>query len=659
MRRLRFAASLLLLGACTVDDGAQKAYTGCTRNADCGSGARCDRGYCLPDPTACLEGDVIRCYEGPAGTEDVGVCHGGQRECVDGRLGSCLGQVTPSPEQACNNKNDDCDALTDEIDGTECQTARPGVCAAGILTCTRTGSTACVSITSSTAEICNDLDDDCDGQKDNILASLCYTSTVGCQPSADGAYRCLGSCRSGLRSRCVGGAPDCAGEQPPVREVCAPPSELALDENCDGHIDEGCPCMLGAVGPCYTGPTGTATVGSCHAGTHRCVQNAMGGVEFDECVDQALPADETCANLGADDNCNGVPDDISGLGDDCRDEGLRGECKKGKLACAGGGALSCLTQTATTERCNLLDDDCDGAVDNGFMTQTDAANCGACGRACGAGLSCCGGECVDRQTDRQSCGICGRACADGEECCQGECKRVDSDESNCGLCGRGCAPGATCCGGSCADTRTSTTHCGGCDRGCGGAQACCGSTCAPPNAPACTGCAMTCTGGATCCPPICTDRQTDPSNCGSCGRRCGPDQLCCAGDCVPVGPDHCGGCAACPNSGDQCCGGACRANDESNCQGCNVHCGGGEVCCESGCANLGSSGANCGACGRPCSAGFQCSAGLCCPVGEHNSDGICCDAGQSNVGGRCCPSGNRLCGGQCCGGVCLFGACVG
>ena len=87
--------------------------------------------------------------------------------------------------------------------------------------------------------------------------------------------------------------------------------------------------------------------------------------------------------------------------------------------------------------------------------------------------------------------------------------------------------------------------------------------------------------------------------------------------------------------------------------------GGGEVCCQSGCANLGSSGDNCGACGRPCSAGCQCSAGLCCPVGEHNSDGICCDAGQSNVGGRCCPSGNRLCGGHCCGGVCLFGACVG
>jgi hypothetical protein len=54
------------------------------------------------------------CYEGEPDTEDMGVCHGALEICSEGYWGDCLGQVTPSPEM-CNNLDDDCDGSTDEI----------------------------------------------------------------------------------------------------------------------------------------------------------------------------------------------------------------------------------------------------------------------------------------------------------------------------------------------------------------------------------------------------------------------------------------------------------------------------------------------------------------------------------------------------------------
>src|SRR3989442_2548659 len=47
-----------------------------------------------------------------------------------------------------------------------------------------------------------------------------------------------------------------------------------------------------------------------------------------------------------------------------------------------------------------------------------------------------------------------------------------------------------------------------------------------------------CPSGLTCCPggcgTTCTDTQTDPLNCGECGRICPPDSTCVAGRCTPA-----------------------------------------------------------------------------------------------------------------------------
>jgi streptogramin lyase len=65
----------------------------------------------------CLPGDSFACYDGPAGTEDVGVCRGGTRLCV-GRVVpyDCIGQVLPMDgvDTLCNGMDDDCDGVGDD-----------------------------------------------------------------------------------------------------------------------------------------------------------------------------------------------------------------------------------------------------------------------------------------------------------------------------------------------------------------------------------------------------------------------------------------------------------------------------------------------------------------------------------------------------------------
>ncbi|CAA9542865.1 MAG: hypothetical protein AVDCRST_MAG59-993 [uncultured Thermomicrobiales bacterium] len=67
---------------------------------------------------------------------------------------------------------------------------------------------------------------------------------------------------------------------------------------------------------------------------------------------------------------------------------------------------------------------------------------------CPAG-ACCNGECVDTGTDKANCGACGRACGAGRSCCKGACVKLASDKRNCGRCGRRCRGGERCRDGRC------------------------------------------------------------------------------------------------------------------------------------------------------------------------------------------------------------------
>ncbi|MGK3997153.1 hypothetical protein [Sorangium sp. So ce1024] len=64
------------------------------------------------DTTACERGDTRACYEGPGGTEGVGLCAAGTQTCgADGTWGACEEQVLPG-EEDCNRRGDeDCDGV--------------------------------------------------------------------------------------------------------------------------------------------------------------------------------------------------------------------------------------------------------------------------------------------------------------------------------------------------------------------------------------------------------------------------------------------------------------------------------------------------------------------------------------------------------------------
>jgi hypothetical protein len=137
----------------------------------------------------------------------------------------------------------------------------------------------------------------------------------------------------------AGGAPCAAYE-----ETCN-----GFDDDCDGVVDQnnpesGLPCMTDAPGICGPGST------QCRGGAITCV--ALFSAKAEECN-------------GADDDCDGTIDnDNPGTGAACS-TGMNGVCADGTSSCFDGALVCERAGAPSAERCNNLDDDCDGQVDEG------------------------------------------------------------------------------------------------------------------------------------------------------------------------------------------------------------------------------------------------------------------------------------------------------
>jgi hypothetical protein len=186
---------------------------------------------------------------------------------------------TPS-EEVCDGLDNDCDGTADNGDpegGEACETGLPGECGAGTSVC-EGGAFACAPIVGAVAEACDGLDNDCDGTVDNG------------DPGGGGA------CNTGMPGACADGTASCASGAMECTPITGPAAEACdgLDNDCDGAVDNGNP---GGGGACNTGQPGI-----CGAGTQQC---AAGGLS---CQQNQAAGSESCGN-GLDDNCNGSVDE--------------------------------------------------------------------------------------------------------------------------------------------------------------------------------------------------------------------------------------------------------------------------------------------------------------------------------------------------------------
>jgi hypothetical protein len=290
---------------------------------------------------------------------NVGICKFGTNNCVGGKL-TCQGGTGPSPE-TCNTLDDDCNGTPDDNIaglGQVCGVNR-GVCKAGVTACSG-GTVTCQGEVKPSTEICDGLDNNCDGAIDNNPADT---------PAALGCWNLPGSTCSGggttwsappngtctglgtLTAPCAPGILVCSGTNKwvcqggtlPGPEVCD-----GLDNNCNGAADDGNP---GGGGTC-----GQTSVGVCELGTRSCVAGQI------VCQGEIGPQPEICDGL--DNNCDGTADNnvTIGVGNICGSS--VGICNQGVTACVNG-SIQCQGGTPKgTEVCNGLDDDCDGVVDN-------------------------------------------------------------------------------------------------------------------------------------------------------------------------------------------------------------------------------------------------------------------------------------------------------
>jgi len=490
--------------------------------------------------------------------------------------------------ETCNGLDDDCDGEIDEdfpLKNQPCDDGEPGVCLdTGTYQCTADGTGVECVLDEPTLdaplpdwmEVCNTIDDDCDGQIDEdgvcdgcIGFELCDGKDNDCDGRIDEEITrpCgtdVGECEPGIEE-CLEIIP--AVEQPsgtwlPCTGTLPQPEDCnGLDDNCDGVID-------GLQRPCTTmpDPPGNPNIGVCHDGVQVCPPGGAppkSWADF-QCDFEVVPA--------ASDWCNGLDDDCdTEIDEDFESDACMLDCGLGHTVCdSATGEISCTgVPDPAPEECNGLDDDCNGVVDDGdLIDEPDDLDCYDGGLCTPGTLTCLGGNWV-----------CVGGTPPGIEICDCEDNNCNDEVDE----GDICAPGATCVSCQCAypcgegefpcPLGSVCEHVDGSDYCL--VDLCYGVDCVPDE----NGDKTECVDGEcvrSCdiviCPAGLVCRGSDgvcvPDNCNSFPDLCTDDQFCVGGECVD---DPCAG-VSCTGTGQYCVNGDCVGS----CSG--VTCPDGEEC---------------------------------------------------------------------------------
>jgi hypothetical protein len=602
-------------------------------------------------------------------------CNGVVDDCTPFVAGSCCTSMCPTcnptgvPQpETCNGCDDDCDGTADNnltdtgvgcgsnvgicSPGTSfcCQEANPtpGMCTRDPVTESAThvnnNRLVCLGGQREQLEVCNGVDDNCNGQTDEI--------TQSCYPFATGTPG-QGICRAGTQACTTTplppGNPGCPPGWPagkacpnpvatfgPCQNAQGPGTELCngIDEDCDGTPDDNVTdvwvntacCPTGNLSDCQNTGTGTR----CMTGTFQCMMGAK------TCVGGVAKSAEVCD--GIDNDCDGTTDDVAGSGANCTGPGMvftKGECRA-QYQCVNGmtgpgpNGLTCVQVVGPmTEICNGKDDDCDDKIDETAAQDPTSPmmdpRIGVTG----------GAPCMPLvpPRDKPPCmpGI--TVCRNGQVACDGYvgpqpnlCDGISRDCTGMANTNGDCPTGFMCVNGNC------VSPCRGGEFPCPGGFVCINGGCIPDecvklNCPAGEICKVDSTGKATCVDPCMN--VTCPQ-----GFRCKQgaclDDTCRTFGC-PAGQICIGNPATCQP--DPCFGVDCPPPQFCNAQGmcekpCTDVCPPGEVCLNGECV------------GDPC-AGVKCNPGEVCAV--VNGAGVC----VQNMCGGGCETGFDCCGGTC------------
>jgi hypothetical protein len=387
---------------CEACDGRDHDCDGSLSVPSCSTGGACQLVECGqpcgPAAGICSPGRVIGCDFGGTPTPNAFNPHficssdfiGPQPEVCDGLDDNCDGELPPGEQDPDGDHYLAC---------TGCDPASLPPPLEGCGDCAPTNA----AIHPGAVEICNGLDDDCDGRIDNNACApglTCCVRLAACLDLANDPNHCGmcgNACPGTISDGCAGGQCRCGGGP-----VCG-----GLSDACVGGE-----CRCGS-GPACSGPlSDRCSGGSCLCGQVSCDPQLADHCGGGQCRCGAGPA------CGAGASCQSgqcVCNDATGCTGCC--QGGRCVAPPTANACGSGGA-ACV-------RCSGRTDTCDSSA---------SCTCGGTGGPCAAGQLCQGGACVCNGAS------CPSGCCDGNDQCQGGTMNNQ--------CGMGGTPCQMCTGGN-------------------------------------------------------------------------------------------------------------------------------------------------------------------------------------------------------------------